>query len=73
MIQTVHFSVEGMHCDACAKKLHKEMTSVPGVRKVSISFHDRRASIDFETSEVHINHLDVAINDAGFKTPPGRP
>lgn len=73
MKQTVDFPVEGMRCDACANKLQKTLASLSGVQEVSVSFDERRARVAFETSEIHINRLEDAIREAGFKTPSGCP
>ena len=73
MKQVVEFKVEGMQCDACASKLKKALASLPGVQELSVSFKDRAARVVFETSEIHINRLEAAIQEAGFKTPSGCP
>lgn len=73
MKQTVVFHVDGMQCDACASRLHKALSSQPGVEDVSVSFTERRARIVFETSVSNLNRLDEAIRAAGFKTPPHCP
>jgi Cu+-exporting ATPase len=62
-----------MRCDACANKLQKALSSLPGVQELSVSFKDRQARITFDTSEIHINRLEAAIHEAGFKTPLGCP
>jgi len=73
MKQVVNFPIEGMRCDACANKLHKVLASLPGVQELSVSLIERQARVAFETSEIHINRLEAAIHEAGFKTPPGCP
>lgn len=71
MKQNVDFQVEGMKSEGCAQKLHDALMSLPGVCEVAASFESGRARVGFETTKVHINCLDKAIHEAGFKTPPG--
>ncbi len=73
MRNTVIFNVEGMRCDACANKLERALSFLPGVQEVSVSFKDRQARVVFESSEIHVNRLEAAIQEAGFKTPVGCP
>ena len=73
MRNTVIFNVEGMQCDACANKLERVLSSLPGIQELSVSFKDRQVRVVFESSEVHINRLEAAIQEAGFKTPAGCP
>ena len=73
MKQTVIFNVEGMQCDACASRLHKALSSQPGVEELSVSFEDRQARVVFDSSVTNANRVDAAIRDAGFRTPPGCP
>lgn len=73
MKQSVDFIVEGMQCGDCVEKLRTALMSLPGVHEVSASFESGRAQVEFETTEMHINRLDLAIHEAGFKTPPGCP
>ncbi len=73
MKQTVVFNVEGMQCDACASRLHKALSSQPGVEELSVSFKNRQARVVFESSVTNLNRVEAAIQEAGFRTPPGCP
>ena len=42
---TLHFQVDGMHCDGCVQAITDKVTHLEGVSSCSVSLQERRADI----------------------------
>ena len=58
--------INGMHCEGCAKSLHKKLTSIAGVEKAEINIINRNAIID-TTDNVTAEMLKQAVITTGFE------
>ena len=66
----VTLAVEGMDCTACATAIENRLSGLAGVRKVSVSYKQKKAEVDFDESLVTVAVLEKAIADSGYKSHP---
>ena len=64
--ETCRISIDGMTCGACSAAITKELESVNGVFRASVSLALGRATISYDTRLTTTNHLLQAIQDAGY-------
>lgn len=63
------FDIYGMHCAGCANSVQKALSSVEGVRSVSVQLAMEKAVVEFEdeVEKLPIDELTRAVSGAGFK------
>ena len=59
--------IEGMDCLMCAAGLQSQLRALQGVAKAEVSYQDKRAVIEFESTRIDRARLEKAILGAGFK------
>jgi copper chaperone len=57
-------SIEGMHCDACARRVTKALNGVEGVRVESVEVGS--ASVAFDAATVAPEQIVAAVDRIGF-------
>lgn len=72
MLTTV-LSVEGMHCDGCARTIEALLGRIPGVRKAEASFEEHRARVLHDEGAVREADLLAAVAKGGFEATVTRP
>lgn len=60
------FTIEGMHCDGCARTVEAKLRSEPGVGKASVSLERREANIGFDPNVTSAARLKEAVVRAGY-------
>lgn len=65
-VQTVTLSVPGMTCGVCPITVHKALTAVPGVEKVSVDEAKKDAVVTFDDTKTNVKALIKATTDAGY-------
>lgn len=65
-MKTTELALDGMHCDGCARTVEAVVGRVPGVRRVEVSFADRRALILHDPEAAPAAELLGAVRKAGF-------
>lgn len=66
-MKTTLLTVEGMHCDGCARTIEALLARVPGVRKAEASFDDRQARVLHDQDEAPEAELVAAVGKGGFE------
>lgn len=66
LMKTTEVSIDGMHCDGCARTIEALLSRVPGVRKADVSFADRRARVLHDPATTSDADLTAAIGKGGF-------
>ena len=66
MKQEIKMKIDGMHCDMCAANLQRELKSVPGVKRVEVSFLEKSAMVQYEDKKVTCAILEQTVADAGY-------
>ncbi len=64
--QTV-FSIDGMTCASCVRKVEKALSGVPGVRSAAVNLATEKARVEFDPKAVDIKDLERAVADAGYR------
>lgn len=64
------FQIEGMHCDGCAETIRERLGKMPGVKSVTASFKDRKATVECDSEQPTSAELAQAIKDAGYRPTP---
>ncbi|MEL0108336.1 MAG: mercury resistance system periplasmic binding protein MerP [Rhodospirillaceae bacterium] len=64
--KTVTLAVEKMTCVTCPYIVKKSLTKVKGVRKVEVSFAEKKAVVTFDDSQTTVAALTNATTENGF-------
>ncbi|GLI67539.1 hypothetical protein VaNZ11_011761 [Volvox africanus] len=60
-------SVKGMTCAACSRAVEAALSSVTGVKRVSVALLQESAEVHYDESSVSPEELVSAVEDAGFE------
>ena len=66
-MKKLNLPVEGMTCAACVGFVESALQSVPGVQNASVNLGTEKASVEFDTSEVTLEHIQDAVSGAGYR------
>lgn len=69
-LATVEFAVEGMHCGSCAALIEETLVEQPGVSAASVDLESARAVVSFARTDLSIEELQSAIEEAGYSATP---
>jgi copper chaperone CopZ len=61
------FTIDGMHCTACAFRNERALRKVPGALKADVNLGTRRVHVEFEDGKVSEAALHRAIRENGYK------
>lgn len=59
-------SIEGMHCEHCAKKVEETFKTIEGVNKVKVNLSKKEATI-ISTIELNNKNIEDSFKDLDFK------
>jgi copper chaperone CopZ len=65
------FGIDGMDCAACARAVESKLKAVPGVRKATVSYGQKRADVEYDPGSAKRPQLEKAIEDAGYRVRKG--
>ena len=65
-MKTTILTIEGMHCDGCARTIEALLARVPGVRKAEASFDERQARVLHNQTAASATDLAAAVAKGGF-------
>ncbi len=60
------FTVKGMTCAACVRRIEKRTSKLDGVEKVSVNLATEKMSVVFDPDKVSEKVLQEAVKDAGY-------
>lgn len=63
-------AVENMTCPTCPYIVRQSLSSVPGVKRVDVSFERKTATVTFDEAETGIAALTAATARSGFASQP---
>lgn len=61
-----HFTVEGMHCDACSSAITTALEKTEGVVEASADHEQGTADVVYHSRQIEVEALEVAIEDLGY-------
>lgn len=64
---TADIAIEGMTCTGCENTICSGIEKIPGVKAVTASHTDGKATIEFDASKVDTAALKAAVEAAGYK------
>ncbi|MFV0282889.1 MAG: heavy-metal-associated domain-containing protein [Castellaniella sp.] len=65
--KTATLGLVGLRGPSCADKVDRAVSAVPGVSEVSVSLADEKVTVTFDTAQVSVQRLQVAVQDAGYE------
>jgi Cu+-exporting ATPase len=68
--ETIQLAISGMTCAACATRLEKVLSKVPGVSEASVSLASERAVIKAPAGTLRQTDLIAAVRKAGYDAAP---
>ena len=67
MMETINWSISGMHCDGCSARLQKVLSRKTGLQSTAVSLAEKQASLEYDSALITANQLQQAIEKAGFE------
>lgn len=68
-MRSVDLSIQGMHCEGCARTVEALLKSEPGVKSATISYKKGIARVVFDPAVVDLCILVKAVERAGYRVP----
>ncbi|MEQ9289559.1 MAG: mercuric transport protein MerTP [Cyclobacteriaceae bacterium] len=65
-IQAVRFEIKGMTCQGCAAHVDHEVNRLDGILKVTTSYEQGNAVVEFDKSKTSTGKIEEAINSTGY-------
>ncbi|TSC93823.1 MAG: Cu2+-exporting ATPase [Candidatus Berkelbacteria bacterium Athens1014_28] len=59
--------IEGMHCDSCEKIIKNELSELPGVFNVEVSFEKNSGEVFYDTDKIDSKKIIEVIKKEGYK------
>ncbi|PEF61673.1 heavy metal translocating P-type ATPase [Bacillus cereus] len=56
----------GMTCASCANRIEKGLNSLEGIENASVNFALEKASVSYDTNQIHLDEIENKINKLGY-------
>ena len=66
-IKTLELNIKGMSCETCEAEVNLEVNKLPGIIQSAVSYKNKNAVIQFDTSKTTIKEITDAVNATGYK------
>jgi len=66
-MKTGELTIDGMHCDGCARTVESLLSAEPGVKVASASFASGIAKVVFDPEKIDLVALSKAVERAGYR------
>lgn len=63
---TTTIAIQGMTCSGCVQSVTKALHAIAGVQNVDVSLEQHQATVTFDDTQVTVEQLKEAIEDAGY-------
>ena len=67
IMKEVCLKIKGMYCEGCSTRLERVLNNQDGVEKAKVSLENAEADIKFDDSQISVDELKEAVEDAGFE------
>lgn len=68
-VKSVELTIQGMHCEGCAKTVETVLKAEPGVKAATISHASGSARVMFDPAQIDLAGVVKAVERAGFQVP----
>lgn len=65
--EVVDFNLEGMTCAACANRIEKGLSKLPGVTNASVNFAMETARVEYSPADISISDMQNKVKQLGYK------
>ncbi|GIP34004.1 heavy metal translocating P-type ATPase [Paenibacillus sp. J2TS4] len=65
--EVAQFNLEGMTCAACANKIEKGLSKLPGVTSATVNFAMETARVEYSAGEITIEDMQEKVKKLGYK------
>ena len=66
-METLNWNISRMHCEACEDRLQKVLSVKAGVQSARVSFSDKQAFLEYDSSAISFYQIKDAVEKAGFE------
>lgn len=66
-LATTTLKIGGMSCAACANRVEKGLSALPGVEKAGVNFAVEKASVDYDKTKISLKDIAGKIEDLGYQ------
>ena len=66
-IQSHTYKIEGMTCSACANRVEKVTSKMPGVENAVVNFATEKLSVSYDADAVSFGDIKAKVEKAGYK------
>ena len=68
-VKSVELTIQGMHCEGCAKTIEAVLKAEPGVKAAMISHATGSARVMFDPAQIDLAGVVKAVERAGYRVP----
>ena len=68
--ETIDFQITGMTCAACATRIEKGLSKLPGVAKATVNLALETAHVEYTPTNVSVNEMMKKVEQLGYKAEP---
>src|SRR5689334_10494791 len=65
-VDNVTFSVTGMTCASCVRRVEKALTKVAGVMEANVNLATEKATVTYDPSQATLEQIQAAVEKAGY-------
>ncbi|MEC0175035.1 heavy metal translocating P-type ATPase [Paenibacillus favisporus] len=65
--EVIDFNLEGMTCAACANRIEKGLSKLPGVTNASVNFAMETARVEYSPADISISDMQNKVKQLGYK------
>ncbi|MGB7923570.1 MAG: heavy metal translocating P-type ATPase [Pyrinomonadaceae bacterium] len=66
--ERVDLQITGMTCAACARRIERQLSKTPGVRRAGVNFATSRATVEYDPAATGIRELMETVKTVGYGT-----
>jgi len=66
---TLDLPLRGMNCAACAARIERGLSSLPGMTRAAVNFAAARATVSFDPAALDVDQLIGRVTERGYEVP----
>lgn len=67
IIKKTDLKISGMTCAACANKIEKKLSSLPGIKNAVVNFATEKATVEYSDNQVSIADIKKTVKSLGYE------